>query len=341
MPQVSNQTITIILIAFSIYILYLLAPILTPFLLGALLAYLANPLVKRLDKRHVPHLLSVILVFIFLFCIFLAFIFMLIPLIQQQIDALSNSVPQVADWLQEKVIPWMKEYVDVNALKSTLKSTLSANVYKSAWLFGTVIKSGYALISMIVNIVLTPVVTFYLLRDWDFILTKLSHSLPKSIKPTVLKLAKECDDVLSAFFRGQLLVMLALSLIYSIGLTLIGLKVGFIIGLIGGLLSIVPYLGSIFILVAASLAALVQFGTWQLLLWVVAVFVIGQILEGYVLVPYLVGERIGLHPVAVIFAVMAGGTLFGFFGVLVALPVAAVIVVLLRFVKKQYLVVNN
>lgn len=336
MAQLSHQTVYIFLTALTLYVIYLLAPMLTPFVMSALLAYLANPFVKRLQtKFHIPHLLSVTLIFAFVFCILVALILMLIPVVQKQIAALANVLPQIATWLQMTAIPWITEYVDINALKTTL----SANVSKSAWIFGTVIKSSYTVIGIMVNLVLIPVVTFYLLRDWDKILKNIRDVLPKSVKPTILKFAKACDDVLSAFFRGQLLVMVALSFIYSIGLTLIGLKVGFTIGLIGGLLSLVPYLGSIFILVAASLAALVQYGTWQPILWVVAVFLIGQAIEGYILVPYLIGEKIGLHPVAVIFAVIAGGTLFGFFGVLLALPVAAVIVVLLRFVKERYIVV--
>jgi predicted PurR-regulated permease PerM len=146
----------------------------------------------------------------------------------------------------------------------------------------------------------------------------------------------ECDEVLSAFFRGQLLVMLSVFIIYGFGLTLVGLKVGFIIGLIGGLFSIVPYLGSIFVVTSSTLYALVQFGTLSSLLGVWSVYLIGQTLESWVLTPYFVGHRIGLHPVVIIFAIMAGGALFGFFGILVALPAAALIKVLLRFFKQQY-----
>jgi predicted PurR-regulated permease PerM len=216
-----------------------------------------------------------------------------------------------------------------------LKTSLSSIVPKTAWVFSTVIRSGSTLIDFILNVVLTPVVTFYLLRDWQKLLNNIKAILPTSIRPTTLQLAQGCDEVLSAFFRGQLLVMLSLCIIYGVGLSLIGLKVGLVIGVIGGFLSIVPYLGSTFVVVAATLTSLVQFGDAHNLIWVFVVFLIGQSIEGYVLTPYLVGERIGLHPVAVIFAVMAGGTLFGFFGILVALPTAAVIMVLLRFARKQ------
>lgn len=332
MTRRTNKVVFILLTAFTLYLLYLLAHILTPFILGAILAYLTDPLVKRLEKWHIPHLLSVILVFLFIFGILALMILMLFPIIQNQIVALIDELPQIVIWTQETVRPWLTQYVNIN----TLKATLSANASKTAWVFSTVLSSGYTLIDWIVNIVLTPVVTFYLLRDWDRVVIAVRDILPKSIQPTVVKLTKQCDEVLSAFFRGQLLVMLSLCVIYGIGLTLVGLQVGFMIGIIGGLLSIVPYLGSIFVVVAASMTALIQFGTWNSLIWVLVVYLIGQAIEGYVLTPYLVGNRIGLHPVAVIFAIMAGGTLFGFFGVLVALPAAAVIMVLLRFLRHRY-----
>lgn len=328
----SNQTIKILIAGLVLVLIYYLSPILTPFLLGAIIAYLANPLVKRLEKYRIPHLLSVILIFIFVICAFLLVILMVYPLIQKQILAFIEVLPQIINYLESSVIPWLKEFIDYE----TLKTTVTTSVSKAGWIFQTLVISGYTLIEWVINLVLTPVVMFYLLRDWDKLIDGIYSLLPRSIRPTVVDLTKQCDEVLGAFFRGQLLVMLALSAIYGVGLTLIGLKVGLVIGIVGGILSIVPYLGSIFVLVTASITALVQFGDWHIVLWVLAVYLIGQGIEGYVLAPYLIGERIGLHPVAVIFAVMAGGTLFGFFGVLLALPVAAIIMVLLRHLKKQY-----
>ena len=199
-----------------------------------------------------------------------------------------------------------------------------------------VTSSGQRLITWVTNLVLIPVVTFYVLRDWEKLCSNIKSILPTSKKSTIVKLAHECDEVLSAFFRGQFLVMLGMFIIYGTGLTIAGLKVGFIIGLIGGLLSIVPYLGSIFVLTTSTLYALVQFGTLSSLIGVWAVYLTGQFFEGWVLTPYLVGNRIGLHPVVIIFAIMAGGALFGFFGILVALPAAALIKVLLRFIRKYY-----
>lgn len=332
MQQKSNQIIIIFLIAASIYLLYLLAPILTPFLVGALLAYLADPLVKKLEKWHVPHLLSVVSVFLFIFFIVLLLILIFSPLVQSQVKALIEVIPSIIIWFQNNISPWVSEQINIE----TLKTTLSANLTKTGWLLSAIVSSGYTITGWLVNLVLIPVVTFYLLRDWDRLLRGIKNILPKAIKPTTVKLIQECDEVLGAFFRGQLLVMFSLSLIYGIGLRSVGLGIGLIIGLIGGLLSIVPYLGSTFVIVAATIAALVQFGTWQSLIGVGVVFLIGQSIEAFVLTPYLIGGRIGLHPVAVIFAIMAGGTLFGFFGVLIALPTAAVVMVLLRFARERY-----
>jgi len=184
--------------------------------------------------------------------------------------------------------------------------------------------------------VLIPVVAFYLLRDWDRLVAWIDRMLPRSIEPTVAYLAREADSVLGAFVRGQLAVMLALGIFYGAALTIMGLSVGPLIGMVAGLLSFVPYLGFIVGFGSALIAALVQYGDWGHVLIVVAIFTVGQLLEGYVLVPRLVGEKIGLHPVAVIFAVLAGGYLFGFLGVLLALPAASVILVVLRYLSERY-----
>lgn len=332
MSRVSNQAIIIFFSILFIILIYLLAPILSPFLLGALLAYLLDPLVKKLDKRGIPHLVSVSLVFCFFVFLFLLLILMLFPLVQKQIMSLIEVIPQVIDWLQNSLLPRVQELINLN----TLKSTLTSNLPKAESVLSTVVSSSYTIIEWIVNIVLTPVVTFYLLRDWDHLCLALKKALPTSIRPTVVTLAHECDEVLSSFFRGQLLVMLGLSIIYGTGLTLIGLKVGPIIGIVGGMLSIVPYLGSIFVLVASTLTTLAQFGSWEPLIWVLVVYLVGQAIEGYVLTPSLVGQRVGLHPVMVIFSIMAFGTLFGFFGILVAIPAAAVIKVVLQFINNRY-----
>ena len=182
----------------------------------------------------------------------------------------------------------------------------------------------------------TPVVSFYLLRDWDVLVTRLHDLLPRRIEPQVVRLASEMDSVLAEFVRGQLLLMLVQSVYFSIGLALVGLNLALLIGLVAGVFSFVPYLGLIIGLGSALIAAAIQFQEWLPIVLVLGVFGIGQVLESVVLQPLLVGDRIGMHPVAVIFAVMAGGQLFGFVGVLLALPIAAVITVLLRHIRDFY-----
>lgn len=333
MKEYLNQATLIFLTILGITLLYLLAPILTPFLLGALLAYLVDPLVKRLERWHIPHLVSVVFIFFMLFLGVILIISFLYPLVIKQIEVLIAMIPEIIEWTKHVGTPWLMQYIDIDTLKSSIPATLT----KSGWLLSSFVRSSFAAIQSIIAIVLTPVVTFYLLRDWDKVIKGIKSLLPKKIAPTVIHLAHDCDEVLGAFIRGQLLVMLCLALIYGFGLTIAGLKLGLMIGLIGGLLSIVPYLGSTFVLVASTIAALVQFGAHESVIGVWIVFIIGQVIEGYILTPYLVGKRIGLHPVAVIFAIMAGGTLFGFFGVLLALPIAAVLMATFRFFRKSSL----
>jgi len=201
----------------------------------------------------------------------------------------------------------------------------------------SVSKSGGALAAAVLSLFLVPIITFYMLRDWDTIMLHLGALVPESQRETIFKLARESDEVLSAFLRGQILVMLALAFIYSLGLSLVGLKFAIAIGVVSGLVSFVPYLGFVFGIGLAGLTvALEPNPLWQMI-GVVATFSIAQFIEGSLLTPKLVGTRIGLHPVIVIFAVAAGGQLFGFFGILLALPAAAVLSVLVRFAYNRYL----
>lgn len=343
MVQTKNNIVLILVILSVVFsFFYFLSPVLTPFLVAAILAYLANPLVEKMSSFKIPRMISVVLVFCILFFILGLCIFLLVPLIQKQIIALIELVPKVITWIETQFIPWlttnfgMTEQFNLGTLKNTLSENLGKAGGAAAWVVKTVFHSSITLIEWITNILLVPVVTFYLLRDWHGLLKNLQGLLPRKIEPTVVKLFKECDEVLSAFFRGQLLVMIALGAIYATGLSLVGLQLGIVIGMIAGLMSIVPYLGFIVGIVTASIAAFMQFGTMSAVLLAWIVFAIGQVLESTVLTPLLVGDRIGLHPVAVIFAILAGGSLFGFFGILLALPVAAILMVWLRFLHDRY-----
>lgn len=324
-------------------LIYLLGSILTPFVAGALLAYLADPLVTQFMRLRLSRTASSIIVFVLLSVLMVFLILLLIPLVQKQIAALVEVIPNSIAWIQNTIMPWMQqnlgfnaELVNIAALKKVLAENLTNAGGAVDWALHKVLMSGEKIIEFFMNLILIPVVTFYLLCDWNKVINGLRNLIPRSSEPTVTKLVTECDSVLGAFFRGQFLVMLALGAIYSIGLTMIGLRVGVIIGLVAGILTIVPYLGSIIGVVTASIAAFLQFGTFSSVLLVGLVFIIGHLIEHVFLTPKLVGDRIGLHPVAVIFAILTGGTLFGFFGVLLALPVAAVIMVWVRYWHSRY-----
>ncbi len=326
------------------WLIYLLQPVLMPFLISILLAYLGDPLVDRLQARGLSRTWGVAAVFaLFALCL-LALLLVLLPLLGRQLMRLYELAPQALDWLQQQALPWLQaefglsaDFWQLDRLKVLFAEHLGQTTDIARLLLARVTSSGLALLAWIGNLLLIPVVGFYLLRDWDLMLARLRTLLPRRREGLVVLLAGECHEVLGAFLRGQLLVMLALALVYSAGLMLLGLELGLLIGLLAGLASIVPYMGFAVGIVAALLAALFQFGPdWYPLLGVLAVFTVGQLLEGMWLTPLLVGDRIGLHPVAVIFAILAGGQLFGFTGVLLALPVAAVIMVLLRHVHDFY-----
>lgn len=333
--------LTVVLI--SAGLLYLLAPILLPFVAGALLAYLGDPLVDRLEKWKISRTLGVVVVFFVLFLILLPILLYLIPLLESQIKILITKMPGYIDWIMINLEPTLQETFGINIpaleieqLKSSFKDnfTSAGGFFKS--LVRTVTHSGFVVAGWAANLFLIPVITFYLLRDWDRLVDYIHDLLPRDIEPTVSLLTKESDEVLGAFLRGQMLVMLSLGTIYAIGLKLVGLELSLLIGMLAGLLSFIPYMGLIVGIIVAGIAVLLQTQDPTNLLWVGAVFVFAQMIEGTILTPLLVGDRIGLHPVAVIFSVLAGGQLFGFFGILLALPVFAILAVVMRHLHKTY-----
>ncbi|HEB57845.1 MAG TPA: AI-2E family transporter [Gammaproteobacteria bacterium] len=340
----TGKLVVIATLVITFILFYLLAPILTPFMMAAVLAYMGDPLVDRLEAWKLSRTWAVVVVFVGLSLVALILLLILVPMLHRQIGLLIEKVPVYLDWLQHTALPWLSARLgleagalDLSGLKASLQSNWQQAGSLMTGVLAAVSKSGLALAGWLANLVLVPVVTFYLLRDWDILVARIRDLLPRRVEPVVSKLARESDDVLGAFFRGQLLVMLALAAVYTIGLKIVGLELALLIGLLAGLVSFVPYLGFIVGILAAGIAALMQFQDPTVLAWVALVFGIGQALEGMVLTPLLVGDRIGLHPVAVIFAVLAGGQLFGFLGVLLALPVGAVIVVLLRHAHDEYL----
>lgn len=324
-------------------LLYLLSPVLTPFLIALLLAYVGDPMVDRLDQK-IPRSISVLIVFTILSLVVLTLTFILLPMIERQLSNFLQAIPKYIDWIQRTIFPLFTETfgiaesdLNLEGIKKAVKDEWTKAGGIAAQFVATVSKSGLAIMAWIANFVLIPVLTFYLLRDWDILLAKVRQLIPRRYEPVTVQLVIESNDVLSAFLRGQLMVMFALGAIYSIGLWFAGLDFSLLIGMLAGLVSFVPYLGFIVGISVAGIAAIVQFQDVIHLLPILLVFSVGQMVESFLLTPLLVGDKIGLHPVAVIFAVLAGGQLFGFFGILLALPVAAVIMVLLRHAHERYL----
>ncbi len=341
--NVMREAFWLALLLVTGWLIWLLAPVLTPFLIAAVLAYLADPLCDRLEERGLSRTWATVLVFGGLTLLALLLLLFLVPLLQKQLHVLVTRVPLWLQTAEAHLLPWLQRQFgfDVSEFdRGELARLLGQNWSTASGLLATLVasltRSGMLIGNWLMNLTIVAVVTFYLLRDWDRLVAAIRDLLPRHLEPVVSRLARESDEVLGAFLRGQLLVMLALSGVYSVGLWLAGLELFLSIGLLAGLVSFVPYLGFIVGIGAAGLAAGLQFQDVQHLIYVLVVFGVGQVLESTVFTPLLVGDRIGLHPVAVIFAVLAGGQLFGFVGVLLALPVAAVIAVLLRHLRQRY-----
>lgn len=325
-------------------LIWVLTPVLTPFAAATLLAWLGNPVVGRLQKRGMSRNGAVFLVFGLMLLALVTLVLVLVPLIQRQVVTLSESMPRYLDWLVATGVPWIKTktgfdlsvWLDPGHIVETLKRNWKGAGGIATQVLGYLTQSSFAVLGWFANLVLIPFITFFFLRDWNALVQRAADLIPRSRVETVSMLAAESDAVLGSFLRGQFMVMIAMGLFYATGLWGVGLEVGILIGLLGGLLTFVPYVGPTTVLIGGVVAALVQFGDWQHVVGVLAVWGIGQLLESYVLTPKLVGDRVGLSPVTVVFAVMTGGSLFGFLGMLLALPVASVANVLIRHAMKRY-----
>lgn len=329
--------------AVFVVLVWLLAPILTPFVIAAGLAYIGDPIVDRLEALKLPRTAGVSIVFVVLTLAGVLMLLLLLPMLREQFGSLIKRLPDALQTIQDQWLPALGialpdgMSLDIESLREAIKENWSKAGGIAASLWGSISKSSLAALALVANLALIPVVTFYLLRDWDKMVARIAELIPRKYLPRVTDIAQETDEVLSAFIRGQLLVMFALALLYTTGLWIVGLELALLIGLLAGMVSFVPYLGMIIGIGAATIAMLVQTQAFLPVLGVWAVFGVGQVLESAVLTPLLVGDRIGLHPVAVIFAVLAGGQLFGFVGVLLALPAAAAIAVLLRVAVRIWL----
>lgn len=323
-------------------LLHWLGPILTPFLIGAILAYFGSPAVTWAERHRIPRTLGTLLAIGLILLLLLALLFVLIPLVQSEVSQLARRLPELAVELYARLAPWLREsfgvelQVDLATVKQLISDNLSSAETVTLKLLSGLKAGGTVLLGLLINLALIPVVMFYLLRDWNHIVARLDDLLPRRWLPRVRTIAREIDRVLAEFLRGQLAVMGVLAVYYAVGLSLAGLQFALPIGILTGLLVFIPYVGFGLGLILGMLAALLQWSGWPGFLAVMAVYGVGQLLENYVLVPWLVGNRIGLHPLAVIFALLAFGELFGFAGVLLALPVSAALLVGLRHLRTAY-----
>ena len=339
-----QKTFVLLMCVVVLVLVYFLNSILAPFLAGIIIAYLGDPLVDKLEEVRVHRAIGVLLVFLAFGAVLGAAMLVILPLMVRELADLIGNIPLFLEWLQETASPWLVTRFGIDPFDVDLDNIANGvmgNWQKTGGIVGAVLtrvtQSGFAFLGALGVVGLTPVVAFYMMRDWDLIMARILDMVPRDAEPSVISLCKECDEVLGAFLRGQLLIMILLGIVYAIGLYAVGLDLAILIGMLAGLASIVPYLGFFVGIVAASIAAMFQFQDPVYLGYIGIVFLIGQALEGWVLTPWLVGDKIGLHPVAVIFSVLAGGQLFGFVGILLALPLAAVVMVFVRSLHKSYL----
>jgi predicted PurR-regulated permease PerM len=324
-------------------LMYLLSPILTPFVVAGILAYICNPLVQRLCVCKIPRTLAVLLVMSGLLLLFALLMLIMLPLLEKEISRFATRLPDWIEAARRHLLPLLQQWFggdlqwDSQAVKNLLLSHSQNAGGIADKLLPWLSSSGGAIIGVVLNLLLIPVAMFYLLRDWNGSLAYVDELIPRHLHAKVKEIVVEVDRILAEFLRGQISVMLLMSVYYVLMLWLVGLEFALPIGIVTGMLVFVPYLGMITGLALATLAAVMQFTAFSNVVLVWAVFGAGQLIEGMAVTPWLVGKRVGLHPLAVIFSLLAFGQLFGFFGLLLALPLAAILLVALRYGKAWYL----
>ncbi|MBI5163817.1 MAG: AI-2E family transporter [Magnetospirillum sp.] len=323
--------------------LYVLRGMLLPFVAGMAIAYFLDPLADRLERVGLSRMAATALITGVFFSLGVLLVVLLVPVIEEQVLAFVHRVPDYVDSLSQRLEPYIRDIKrrlsprDIERLRSSVGEYAGT---AAAWVLQvakSVLTGGFAIVNVVMLLFITPVVTFYLLRDWDCMVAKVDHWLPRDHADTIRTQLKEINRTLSGFIRGQALVCLFLATFYGLGLTLVGIDLGLVIGLASGALSFVPYLGTLSGLVVSVAVGIAQDPDLTLPALAAGVFVVGNVIEGNFLTPKLVGDKVGLHPVWVMFALLAGGALFGFVGLIVAVPVAAVIGVLARFALVRYL----
>ncbi len=330
-------------LAVFLALLSLLSSVLFPFVAGMAVAYFLDPVADRLEKWGVSRTLATVLILATFFVAAVALAIFLFPLLQGQVVGLFTRLPDLIETLRLQAEPLLKQmWADLppdtlEQLRDTAGSFTSEAVQWILGLLAGLWREGLALFQLLSLVLITPVVAFYLLRDWDLIIARLDDLLPRESAPTIRVQVAEIDRTIAGFVRGQATVCLVLAGFYGVCLTLVELQSGLLVGIGAGLISFIPYVGALAGIAAAMGIALVQFSEWTPSVLVAVIFLVGHAAESYVLTPKLVGGRVGLQPIWIIFALLAGGALFGFTGILLAVPAAAVIGVMVRFAVERYL----
>ena len=342
----SEQRQSLLWIAIGILLValfVLLGPVLAPFVAAAIIGYVLNPGVDWLTARSIPRTSAVMLIIIATFILIIALLLIVVPILRAEIPLLQQRLPSLLDKIDAILGPWLaqlglKVQLDSAGVKQMLAEKLAAGSAELGPAFLSSLKvGGMAVLGWIATIVLVPVVLFYLLLDWHAMLARLALMVPRRWISLVTSMAIEADSLLAQYLRGQLLVMLVLATYYSVALAIAGFDVALPVGLLTGLLVFIPYIGFGIGLLLAVVAAILQFDGLQGLIAIAIIYGCGQVIEGFYLTPRLVGERIGLHPLAVIFALLAFGQLFGFVGILLALPASAILSVIVKRLREHYL----
>ncbi len=340
-----NRQLTFLFLAFAALciFLYAVSGILLPFVLGILVAYMLDPVVDRFEARKVPRGFSSAVVLAIFFSIIIATCVVVIPLIFQQVQGFATKLPTYINTFNHEIWPNIRH--KLSHISPALAEQLDDKTKDISDNLGNVVEISLAqifhsslwLLNIASLILITPIVSFYLLRDWDVSLAKLYSLLPQNYAPVIKKQARRIDDTISAFMRGQLTVCFLIGIFYAAGLTIVGLNFGFLIGLITGILTFIPYVGPLVGALAGLTIAFLQFGDdWYNIALVAAIFIGGQNIESNFVTPKIVGDKIGVHPAWLIFSMLAGASLLGFLGVIIAVPMTAVIAVLVRFAVEQY-----
>ncbi len=338
----SNFVFWMLLFVLGAIFLYALRSILMPFVLGGILGYLFDPLAIQLQKLKISRTTATLLVFLIVILVAVPTLLFVIGALRAQITSLMEGLPKYMATLNTKTEPlfsYVQTYIpaiETDHVKTIFSKNVAQSLEFAGKLLQSLFKNGVAVFNLFSLILITPVVTFYMLRDWDLFIKKADNLLPRNSKKNIENIFYQIDLALSGFIRGQLTVCVILGFYYAVALKAVGLELGGLVGFIAGLISFIPYVGSITGFVLSMILAFSTFNDWMHILAVVAIFIIGQFVEGNFLTPKLVGDKVGLHPLLIMFALLAGGVLLGFLGLMIAVPIAAIIGVVVRTGLKKY-----